>query len=64
MKKTILALIVLLAIATSTFAAPKIYVPEQYFDFGYAPQNSALKHDYWIKNIGTDTLKITRVKPG
>jgi len=46
------------------FTEPKIFIPEQRWDFGHVPQNSVLTHDYWIKNIGTDTLKIIRVNPG
>jgi len=33
------------------------------WNFGYAPANSTVKHTYLIKNTGTDTLRITNVKP-
>jgi hypothetical protein len=64
MKRILLALVIVLGIAASALADPKIFVPEPYFDFGNVPQKSSIKHDYVIKNIGTDTLRITRVKPG
>lgn len=41
-----------------------LVVPETDFDFGYAPQNSKIGHVYWLKNGGTDTLRLIDVKPG
>jgi hypothetical protein len=64
MKKWILTAALILGISGISYAAPKILIPEMSWDFGHVPQNSTLTHDYWIKNIGTDTLKIIRVKPG
>lgn len=43
---------------------PKLLIPETVFDFGYAPPRSALSHHYLVKNVGTDTLKIEKVRPG
>ncbi len=43
---------------------PKLLVPETVFDFGYAPPSNVISHHYLIKNVGTDTLKIERVRPG
>ena len=40
----------------------KIFIPEIVWDFGRIPEGSVVSHVYWIKNIGTDTLKITEVK--
>ncbi len=64
MKNWILTVALILGINGISYAAPKILVPETAWDFGHVPQNSNLRHDYWIKNIGTDTLKIIKVKPG
>ena len=61
MKKTVIALVLYPLI---TIAAPKIEVKETHWDYGYAPQNTALSHSYWIKNAGDDTLNIIDVKPG
>lgn len=63
-KNWILTIALILGINVGSFAAPKILVPEKSWDFGHVPQNSILTHDYWIKNIGTDTLRIIKVKPG
>jgi len=64
MKKRILILAIIMGFASIAFADPKILVPEQQWDFGYVPQNGTYSHDYLIKNIGTDTLRIIKVKPG
>ena len=40
----------------------KIFIPEIVWEFGRIPEGSVVSHVYWIKNIGTDTLKITEVK--
>jgi hypothetical protein len=57
-------LIALMALAISTIAAPRLELRETEFDFGYAPQNSQLSHVFWLKSVGTDSLKITKVIPG
>lgn len=64
MKNWILTVALILGISGGSYAAPKILVPETAWDFGHVPQHSTLTHDYWIKNIGTDTLKIIKVRPG
>ncbi len=43
---------------------PALVIPETRFDFGYAPPHSRISHYYLVKNVGTDTLKIKKVKPG
>lgn len=40
----------------------KIFMPEIVWEFGRIPEGSVVSHVYRIKNIGTDTLKITEVK--
>ena len=40
----------------------KIFIPEIVWEFGRIPEGSVVSHVYWIKNIGTDSLKITEVK--
>jgi hypothetical protein len=42
----------------------KAYFWETTWDFGKIPTNSAVSHTFWIKNVGTDTLKILSVRPG
>lgn len=64
MKGWILAAVFALSLTQVSFADPKIFIPEMRWDFGHVPPESKLTHDYWVKNTGTDTLKIIRVKPG
>jgi len=64
MRKLILISMLVLTLAALSNAEPKITVAGERWDFGFAPQNSALTHDYAIINTGTDTLRIIRVKPG
>jgi hypothetical protein len=43
---------------------PKLEVPETVFDYGYTTQASKISHVFWLKNSGTDTLRLTDVRPG
>ncbi len=57
--------IVLVVVAGSTvIAGPKVVVPETEFDFGKVVQNATVSHTFWIKSVGDDTLRITRIVPG
>jgi hypothetical protein len=53
-----------LAVAASLQAAPRLTMDNSSFDFGYVPQNSAISHEFWLKSAGTDTLRILKVVPG
>ena len=64
MKKLVLVLTLLMAFTALVLADPRMVVPEKKWDFGYVPQQGTFTHDYWVKNVGTDTLKIIRIKPG
>jgi hypothetical protein len=64
MRKLLLTVALVVGISGISAGAPKIEVPETNWDFGHVPQNSTLTHDYWIRNVGTDSLKIIKVKPG
>ncbi len=48
--------------STKAVKGPKIQFAETSYDFGTAAQNTAVKHVFKFKNVGTDTLKITQVK--
>jgi hypothetical protein len=41
----------------------KISFSENMWDFGYVPKSGTVTHTYMIKNIGTDTLIIVKVRP-
>ena len=43
-------------------ASPQIFSNEQTFDFNDIKRDEILKHDFYVKNIGTQTLKIKDVK--
>lgn len=60
----ILTTLLLLVLADFSYAQPKAFMPKTTWDFGKAPQGSVLSHSYWLKNMGTDTLRITKVSPG
>jgi hypothetical protein len=64
MKKMLAAIMFLISCSVIAMAAPQISVPETHWDFGNVPQNATLTHDYWIRNLGTDTLRIIDVRPG
>jgi hypothetical protein len=42
----------------------KLVIPETMFDYGYTPQDTKVSHVYWLKNDGTDTLRLADVRPG
>jgi hypothetical protein len=67
MKKQLVASIymgILLLGAGIAFGQSAMKVPVENFDFGYAPKNVSISHRFWLYSTGTDTLKITNVKPG
>jgi hypothetical protein len=64
MRKVLLTAIFACLPLTAAIATPKIVVPETHWDYGNVPQNATLSHDYVVKNVGDDTLRITDVKPG
>lgn len=48
----------------TSYEGPKAHFSETTWDFGRIPSSSVVSHSYWIKNLGTDTLKIMKVRPG
>ena len=65
-----LALAVVITIGVVRFlpqskaGSPKISLSETFWNFGRTPQHSRVSHTFWIKNMGSDTLRIRKVKPG
>lgn len=59
----ILALLVVLVFAQDE-SIPIIEVAEPAHDFNLVQQNTVLEHRFKIRNVGTDTLKILKVRPG
>jgi len=68
MRKTliicVLILVLLIALSSIVSATPKMFMPEEKFDFGFVPQGSKISHVFWIKSVGSDTLKILNINPG
>lgn len=60
----ILAVIAVSALGTTLMAQADLKIPAETFDFGIMPQNAKITGGYWLHSSGTDTLKITDVKPG
>ncbi len=60
----LLAVIIVLLLSSQIIAVPKMFLPEDSFDFGFVPQSSKVSHVFWIKSVGDDSLKILKVRPG
>jgi len=58
------AFLLIMLMAASAMAAPRMIIPESSFDFGFVPQQAKVSHTFWLKSAGTDMLKITKVVPG
>ncbi|MEW5701951.1 MAG: DUF1573 domain-containing protein [Candidatus Zixiibacteriota bacterium] len=50
-------------LAGSTLQGPRIRVEGETFNFGYVPQHAFMTHTYWLKNPGTETVRIQRLAP-
>ncbi len=64
LKTITICLVFLLCLAISTQAESKVEVSHGTVDFGYVYQGQTLTHAYWLKSIGTDTVRITNIWPG
>jgi len=58
----LLASLVVLSVAA--LAGPELEIKEATFDFGRISQNRILTHDFWLKSVGDDTLRVVRLWPG
>jgi hypothetical protein len=43
---------------------PKLEISEMNWDWGRVPQSSVVSHSFWLKNVGTDTLRGLNVSVG
>jgi hypothetical protein len=55
---------VTLLLSASVFAGPMAKVPEASFDFGKVGQGTTLTHTFWIKSVGSETLRVLAIWPG
>lgn len=60
----LLSIIILLGISLTLSAGPEMEITNDEFSFGIAPQHARVSHVFWIKSVGDDTLRITKVVPG
>ncbi len=44
--------------------APRLEISEMGWEWGRIPQNSVASHSFWLKNVGTDTLRGLNVSVG
>lgn len=58
------ALAAILIPAAVAYAAPRLTILDNEFDFGYSPQNCEIAHSFWLHSTGNDSLKIMKVTPG
>ena len=65
-KKTALtcALALCLLLTGPSYGAPELAIDESEFNFGYVPQDVKITHVFWLKSVGDEVLKITKVVPG
>jgi len=56
--------LMLFMVCKTSSPQPKAFMSETTWDFGKVPQGNIVSHSYWVKNVGTDTLKIIKVRPG
>lgn len=59
-----LAVIAVFALGATLMAQADLKIPAETFDFGIMPQNAKVTGGYWLISSGTDTLRISDVKPG
>jgi hypothetical protein len=58
------ALALCLLLAGPSYGAPELAIDESEFNFGYVPQDARITHVFWLKSVGDEVLKITKVVPG
>lgn len=49
-------------LAGPDLSGPRLRTNQDVFDFGVVPQNSQIAHAFWLKNVGTETAVIAKVK--
>ena len=54
----------LILFAVSVQAGPAVEIPNHEFNFGKTVQHVGLTHTFWVKSVGDDTLRITKIVPG
>lgn len=63
-KVAVVSCLVLFGCAPTSDSGPAVQIPDPTFDFGKVCQGARVAHTFWIKSVGDDTLRITKVVPG
>lgn len=59
-----LSALLVVGISAGAFAGAKMQLSSGEFTFGFVPQHAKVSHVFWVKSIGSDTLRIEKVIPG
>jgi len=62
--RSVFILSLLILFAVSVQAGPVVEIPNHEFNFGKTVQHVGLTHTFWVKSVGDDTLRITKIVPG
>gem|GEM_PF-5697822 len=60
--KYVITMIVILCVAVSLFAAPKIVAPKPVYDYGTVLEKTIITNRFIIRNAGDETLIISKVR--
>lgn len=52
-----------IAFGQGSSTGPRIKCATEIFEFGYMPQNATVSHTFWLRNTGTERVKISQIKP-
>lgn len=64
MKAIALAVVICMGLTLTAPAEQELTIPSDDFDFGLVPQHSTVKHHFWFKSTGSDTLKLGKITTG
>ncbi len=56
--------VLLVLLAATLSAAPEAQINEATFNFGRVAQNQIVTHCFWLRSVGDDTLRVTKIWPG
>lgn len=64
MKGIAAILAICLSLTSVGVAEQQLTIPSDDFDFGLVPQYGTVKHHFWFKSTGSDTLKLGKITTG
>jgi len=62
--KLLIPALIIMLITGQVIAKPELKISPPAFDFGYAPYNVKISHNFWLHSIGDETVEIAKVKTG